>query len=394
MRKRRIKRILAIFGSILGIFVLGVAVIALIQIDLSNDGDLDMFIEKKMKKARVQGLAALILKDGEIIWSGNYGYADTATSRKITDDTIFQIASVSKTVTGTAVMQLYERGLVDLDVSIETYLPFRLENPHFPDDEISLRMLLQHKSSLIDNEPVLESTYTIESGLGDPDVTLEEFVRAYYLEDGGWYDAEKNFLQARPGATFSYSNAAFGLLGYIVERVTGQAFHEYCNEHIFSPLGMTSTGWLITEVDLEKMTVHYENGTKPLQPYSFATYPDGALKTTTQDYAKFLLAIMNGGSYHGRRILQASTVEEMLPEDYTENLVWGANPLSFFLIDTGQHTLHGHSGGDPGIFTLVYFNPVNDTGVVFFMNSTPPLNFRVVNVISLMKRLNRVAQIY
>jgi CubicO group peptidase (beta-lactamase class C family) len=294
-------------------------------------------------------------------------------------------------VTKTAIMHAYERGLVDLDASINSYLPFHLVNPHFPDDAISLRMLLQHTSSLIDDDPVIESTYTIESGLGDPDMTLEEFIRAYYLENGRWYDAEKNFLNARPGTTFRYSNAAFALLGYILEYVTDTAFNEYCNEHIFTPLGMTSTGWLTTEIDLDNMTVHYDNGTTPLAPYSFATYPDGALKTTTHDYAKFLLAIVNGGSYHGQRILRPSTVNNML----SEKLFWSHENMAVFMMDTRAQSFYGHSGGDDGIFSLVYFNPENDTGVIFFMNSAPyRVDFRIINIMAILRRLNDKAQIY
>ncbi len=393
MRNKVIKRILLGIWCVLGIIILGLCGTALIQIDFSNDENLNTFIEKKMGKSGIQGISAVIIKKGKIDWSGNYGYADLANSRKITDDTIFQIASVSKTITGTAIMQLYERGLVDLDVSINTYLPFSIINPYFAGDDITLRMLLQHKSSLIDNDFVINSLYTISSGLGDPDVTLDEFVRAYYLINGKWYNSKKNFLKRRPGTEYCYSNAAFALLGYILEQVTGKAFNEYCNENIFTPLNMTSTGWFTTEINPKNMTVHYYKG-EPLKPYSFATYPDGALKTTTKDYAKFLIAIMNGGIYNGRRILNVSTVNEMFPEKYTDNLVWDHNPLSTFLIKTGNQSLQGHSGGDPGIFTIVYFNPRKATGVVFFMNSTTSIDFRIFNVISILKRLNSVARIY
>lgn len=402
MIKRWIKRILIGFGGFLGLIALVIGVIVVTQVDFSNDENLDRFIEKKMKKARVQGLSAVIIKNGEISWAGDYGYADKAASRKVADKTIFQIASVSKTVTGTAVMQLYERGVIDLDASINTYLPFQIINPHHPDQPITTRMLLQHKSSVIDNDPVYNSTYTIPSGSADPDMTLEAFVRAYFLPDGKWYDADKNFSAALPGAEFSYSNTAFGLLGYLVEHVSGRPFNAYCREQIFTPLGMTSTGWLTTDIDMSNLTVQYD-GAKPLKPYSFATYSDGSLKTTTRDFARFLMAIMNGGSYEGQRILAEATVREMLPENHADNLVWHETDA--------EHHLQGHGGGDPGISTEVYFNPNNRTGIVVFMNTSSAMltdDFRAradlpmivsyllaeLNLNPIFKRLNTVAQIY
>jgi CubicO group peptidase (beta-lactamase class C family) len=158
---------------------------------------------------------------------------------------------------------------------------------------------------------------------------------------------------------------------------------------------MESSGWLATEINLENMTTHFDQG-NPLKPYSFATYPDGALKTTTLDYSKFLIAIMNGGVYKGQRILEESTVKEMLPENPEENLIWENDVLNeFYVINTNDQHIQGHSGGDAGVFSVVYFNPENDRGVVLFANSTPSLlGFRVFNIISIINRLGREAQLY
>ncbi len=379
----------------MGVIVLIIGGTAIIQLDFSNDENLDVFIEKKMKTSNVQGISVVFIENGQTTWSRHYGYADIENSKKLTDETIFQIGSVSKTVTGAAIMQLYENGVLDLDSSINNYLPFEISNPHSPGQEITVRMLLQHTSSLIDDDAVLKSTYTIASGLADPEIPLEEFVRAYFLEDGKWYDAEKNFSKKPPGEAHSYSNVGFGLLGYIVEYVSRTPFNEYCNDNIFTPLGMESSGWLSTEINLDHMTVHYDRG-NPLKPYSFATYPDGALRTTAVDYSKFLMAIMHGGVYEGQRILEESTVKEMLPENREENLVWENDALNEFLvIDTNDQQIQGYSGGDPGVFSVVYFNLENDRGVVLFVNSTPSLlGFRIFNIISIINRLGREAGLY
>ena len=105
---------------------------------------------------------------------------------------------------------------------------------------------------------------------------------------------------------------------------------------------------------------------------------------------------MGGGVYEGRRILEESTVEEMLPENHEENLVWDNDALEEFLvIGTNNQNIKGYSGGDAGVFAVAYFNPVNDRGVVLFVNSTASLlGFRVFNVVSIIDRLGSEAGLY
>ena len=361
-----------ILGGLLGVIVLTICSIIIIEIDFSDDENLDKFIETKMKAMEAKGLAVAFIKDGKISWLKNYGFANVETGEKITDETIFQIASVSKPVTGVAIMQLYEKGLIDLDVSINQYLPFEIVNPNFPNHTITVRMLLQHKSSLIDSDPAYRSTFTILRGSPDPDMTLEQLVRNYYLVGGNLYDREGNFSKKQPGEEEDYSNVAFGLLGFIAEQVTGQAFNVYCNENIFSSLGMTSTGWFTTEIDLENFSVQYD-GETPLKPYGVASYPDGGLKTTVSDFSKFLIAIMNGGEYHGQRILKQSSVDEMMPENPDDNLVWAPDVFSDLMVDTDGHPVPGHLGGDPGVSSFVGFNASKDRGVIVFMNGSQSL---------------------
>lgn len=374
------------------ITVLGVTV--LVQMDFSNDEDLDVFIAAKLKSFNGVGMTVAFLRAGEITWSNNYGYADREAGKRVTDETIFHVASISKPVTGVAVMQLYEKGLIDLDASINSYLPINISNPHFPDHPITVRMLLQHRSSLLDDDTVIRSLFTIESGLPDSDISLAQFAQGYFLPGGQWFNAENNFSHVRPGAEYSYSNAGFGLLGLIVETVSGQPFNEYCRTFIFEPLAMHSAGWLSTEIDLDKLAVPYDDDTR-MKPYSYATYPDGALKVSMQDYVKFIGAMLNGGSYRGRRILQESTVAEMLPANPADNIVWERAVLDEFLIDTNGHSVQGHSGGDPGAFSLVAFNPDRETAIIFFVNGTPSLlGFRILNASSFIERLAQEGELY
>jgi CubicO group peptidase (beta-lactamase class C family) len=392
------KKVFKIIGGFSTAFILAIATMVMVQIDFSNDENFDVFIEKKMESLQAHGLALVFIKSGEITWSKNYGYADTEAEKKVTDESVFHIASLSKPVTGVAVMQLYEQGLIDLDASIDNYLPFKISTPHFPQMPITVRMLLQHKSSLIDNVPLIRNTFTILTGQPDPATTLGEFARAYYPSNGQWYDEDKNFSQKLPGEEYSYSNGAFALLGYMVEQVSGQPFNEYCRDNIFAPLDMKTAGWFSTEIDLENMAVQYDGGTR-LKPYSYATYPAGALKISIRDYAKFMHAIMHGGVYNGHRILAESSVKEMLPENQTETLVWEQDVLtSEYLIDTKGQYVTGHSGGDPGTLGLVAFNPKTGNTFIFFMNGSyslmNPWHLRMLNMPSFVKRIAKEAQLF
>jgi CubicO group peptidase (beta-lactamase class C family) len=385
--------IFKVFGGLMGVIVVVIFGIVLLQVDFSNDQNLDKFIETKMEALEAKGLAVAFIKDGDITWSKNYGYADVEAGIKVNDQTIFQVASVSKPVTGVAVMQLSEKGLIDLDESVNRYVPFQIVNPNFPDKKITVRMLMQHTSGLIDNDPVYRSTFTLLSGAPDPEMTLEELARSYYLEGGDLYDARGNFSKSQPGEERSYSNIAFGLLGLIVEQVSGLAFHVYCKENIFLPLGMMSTGWLSTEVNLERMAVQYDGGTR-LKPYAVASYPDGGLKTTVMDYSKFLMAIMHDGNYRGHRVLKAASIKEMMPDNPEDNLVWVADVFSELFVDTKGRPVPGHLGGDPGVSTFVGYNPLNGVGMIVFMNGatslitpSPFLMVKMLNYRSPYKRL-------
>ncbi len=366
------KKLLKIIGGCIGLCALVIAGLVLAEVDFSNDPNLDDFVEAKMEALEARGLAVVFIKDGDISWSNNYGYADVEAEKEVDEETLFQIASISKLVTGVAAMQLVEKGLLDLDAPINRYLPFHIANPHYPDTQITARMLLQHTSSLIDDDTTYRSTFTIPSGAPDPAMTLEELVRRYYLKGGALYNAETNFAGVPPGEARSYSNVAFGLLGFLVEQVSGQAFNVYCNEHIFRPLGMTSTGWFSTEINIERMATLYDGSTQ-LKPYAAASYPDGGLRTTIIDFSKFMIAMMNGGAYQGHRILQAATLQEMLPDRPEDTLVWEPDVFRELLVDTKGRPVPGHLGGDPGIATFAGFNPHNGTGLIVFMNGSPSL---------------------
>ncbi|MBN2049155.1 MAG: beta-lactamase family protein [Spirochaetales bacterium] len=376
LSKERKPKIVKTLGVVLlalvALGVLAVGIFLAINVNFSNPEDLKAFLDTKMKKLDLAGLAFAVVEGDTPVEFHSYGYADLVEERPITEDTLFQMASVSKTVTGTAVMQLSDRGRIDIDEDINTYLPFDVKNPSHPNKAITTRMLLTHTSSIIDNWDVYDSFYTIDAGGGDPTVSLADFNRGYLTKDGEYYDAELNFSAKVPGTYYKYSNCGYGLLGYLVECVSGTDFNIYCTENIFTPLGMDSTRWFLEEIDLDRLAKPHE-GEKALPYYGFATYPDGCLRTSAGDYSRFLSMFMHQGTLGNVKILEESTVAEMLKpqvRDLNENqgLTWDLKvPEEIFI--TCDSYVYGHSGGDPGVSTMVMFNQDIKKAAILLINS-------------------------
>lgn len=350
----------------------------------------DAAVGKFMADMHIPGFATAIIKGGKITWSKGYGQADLVNNKAMSIDGIMNIGSVSKTFTTTAAMQLWEKGLIDLNADVNTYLDFKVRNPKYPDSQVTVFQILTHTSSIVDGKAYGES-YTC----GDPAISLNDWLRGALTEGGAFYNNGNNFGDWSPGDKRQYSNIAFGLLGLIVEKVAGQPFNSYCREHIFKPLGMEHTGWMLSEVDTNNYIRPYayiteENrkdymsyarmfpGESAFKPgsyvaaclYSFPNYPDGLVRTSVRELSYYLAMMLNDGELNGKRILKKTTVEMMLtPQtqtDRSQGLTWRS---SEFETPTGKVKLWGHSGLDPGIQTFLFFNPANKTGVITFQNN-------------------------
>jgi CubicO group peptidase (beta-lactamase class C family) len=388
--RKKLKIVLLSVAGLVAAAVIAVGVWVLVSIDFRNRDDLDEEIAAKMARARVPGLAVAFLKDGDVGWTGYYGFANVEENRAVTGDTLFQMASVSKTITGTAVMLLVERGVIGLDDDVDAYLPFELNAPADPEAPIAFRHLLSHTAGIAD-APIYNELYTISSGGGDSPISLEEFANGYFRPGGRWYDADANFTGSRPGEVMSYSNTAYGLIGYLVERITGRPFDDFCRDEIFAPLGMNATGWLLSDIDTATLATPYEAG-EPLPFYGFPTYPDGTLRTTVSEYARFLVAFFEKSA--GARVLSPETVGIMLQpqaDEGRQRLTWSSDVLDSLMIDSRGERLIGHSGGDPGVVTLAAYNPARRTGLVVAMNGSQRISLRVFNQILLLRRLSEEA---
>ena len=346
-----------------------------------NNTTLNLSIEKVIKKYSVTGLSICLILDNEIIYNNAFGYSNLSPKKAVNVETFFRIASISKTITGTAVMQLYEEGKLSLDEDISKYLSYKVRNPNYPDDIITIRMLANHVSSLNDGigyDGFLDATYSAVI----PDV------RELLLPDGGFYTKDM-WMKYKPGAGYIYCNSGYGLLGTIVEKISGERFDQYCIKHIFNPLKMKSR-FNVDDIDINNLAVLYRDtvpqydnyGTKKvprdLSKYVIGTNaaafsPQGGLRTSAIDLAKFLLAHINKGSYNGTKILNDTTA--LILEGKIFPLKGLGNPdknrgvsIHYTQSLLKGNVLIGHAGGAYGLVSGMYFDKYRRYGIIFFTN--------------------------
>ena len=326
---------------------------------------LDIFITDQMENKHIPGVSAVIIKDEKLAWVGNYGVANLSTGQPVDTNTLFMLASISKTITATAIMQLYEENYFELEDDINLHLPFEIYHPSYPDSTITMLQLLTHSAAMRDNWDILDTVYVA----GDSPLPLGDFMQGYFEVGGPYYYAEDNFYTYAPGVDYNYCNEGIALLGYMVEVFTGQPFNNYCNEHIFEPLCMTNTGWFLSELDTNLIAHPYDYISGSYYDYGlygYPDYPDGQLRTTSLSLAKFLWMNMFDGNFNGVQILELETINlirsSQIPFiDPTQGLVW------YSYEDGG--TWWGHSGGDSGVSTDMYFNEDTQTGIIVLANS-------------------------
>ena len=319
----------------------------------------------ELDRLKVPGVSAGIIAGGRLVCTAVAGQADIEAGRAVVPDTVFAWASVSKTVTATAAMMLAEEGAIDLDADIDDYLTFAVDNPNCPAEPITVRQLLTHTSSIRDNGVIYDRSYVI----GDSPIALGDFVRGYLVPGGDYYDADGNFKADCPGEVNVYSNIAVGLLGHVVEEVSGTSFEELCRQRIFAPLEMDQTSFRLADLEVDGIAMPYD-GRDTFRPHGhngFPTFPDGLLRTSVPHLARFLAMFAELGVYRGQRLLSEATATEMrrvqIPDlDDTQALIWYYDEFG------DRSDLLGHDGDDPGTASLMFFDPATGDGALLVAN--------------------------
>lgn len=299
-----------------------------------------------------KGLPAVMiaLVDGRrVVWSQGFGLADPRTKRPATAETVARVGSVSKLFTDLALMRLVERGEVDLDAPVATYLPdFAPENPFEP--PITLRQLMAHRSGLVREPPVGHYFDPTSPSLA---ATVESLNRTR--------------LVYAPGARTKYSNAGISVVGRVVEAKHGRPFERAVQDSVLRPLGMTRSGFALTpelEADLATAVMWTVDGrTFEAPTFALGTSAAGNLYGTVNDLGHFLAALFAGGEGPGGRVVSRETLESMWEPQFAGPSGRSAFGLGFALGELDGRRRVGHSGAVYGFATDLAALPEEELGV-------------------------------
>jgi len=311
---------------------------------------LDGVVPLQLAKDDIAGATIAIVKDGKVLFAKGYGYADIEKKKPVSaEETLFRPGSVSKLITWTAVMQLFEQGKLDLDLDVNTYLDVRI--PDAFGQPISIKNLLAHAPGFEEQIKDLFKTNSESPNLGE------------YL---------KTHIPTRiyaPGTVPAYSNYGAALAGYIVERVSGRPFEQYVEENIFKPLGMTHSTFV--QPLPSALTPNMSNGYKlgsdgPNQFEMIVPFPAGSMSSSAADMARFMLAHLQDGQLGDGRILRPETTRLMHSRLFALDPAANGMCYGFYEESRNGRRIIGH-GGD-----TVYFHSdlhlIPDAGVGFFVS--------------------------
>ncbi len=340
-------------------------------------------LEALRQQMKLPGLSVAVIREDKLVFEDGFGLADAGQGRPMTAHTPVNLASISKTFVGSHLMQLVEAGKLNLDTPLTaSQLGFSIDNPAAAGRLPSLRQLATHSSGITDVMDTYRCQYYFEEtgealfGLvpnnpcvAPPVTGLQDVLQVYLSRDGSLYQTG-NFLAA-PGQHWDYSNIGTALAGYAAERQTGTPLTTSMAQQLFAPLGLTHTAWSRTALNATPPARLYTRllASSPADPdleLPHYRYPDiysGGIWSSAHDLARYLAAIANGGQLDGKRVLSEAGVKAMLsaqtnvPTAVTQGLFWVVDGPFF-----------GHTGGDPGTSTFMFYNPHTRAGFVVLIN--------------------------
>lgn len=344
---------------------------------------------KISKDGPIKGFSVAIVNNKKVLYQKGFGFSDVVNNKAYTSQSIQNIGSVSKVIIGLSLLKAQEMNLLNLNDPINNYLDFDVFNPVFPNEKITIKQLTNHTSSIIDAKFYDENVYVLKEdikvntikeieGLFNPTnshMPMESFLKKILSKNGKWYLKEA-FTKFKPGERFTYSNTGAALAAHILEKASGESYSDFTKKHIFQPLAMSSSGWSFETIDFSKHSKLYFNN-QELPFYKLQSYPDGGLLTSTSDLAKLLKELINGQS-NGGRLLKKESYKKLFGDKitiqlndsiakenpamsvkYDANIFMGKTPTGYF----------GHTGGDPGIVSLMFFDSKNNIGRILTVNT-------------------------
>lgn len=353
--------------------VLGAAAIALalVQNGAAQIINLDRVVaelEPEIQRALVEGKipsASIALVSGDkVIWTGAYGYSNLWARTPATPSTTYLIGSTFKAMSTVALLQQMEQGKFKLDDRVNDYLTeFKIQNED-PKNPVTFRHLLTHTSGL----PGGFGAFRVWGDTVPP--PLEEYLR-------------KELVISKPtGSVVIYSNPAYALIGYLVQKLSGVPYKKYIQDNIFTPLEMTNTAFEPTPAMDERMSMPYTVDEKtgnqlPAVRVKAAVWPAGIVYGTVYDQANWLIVNLNGGVFKGKRIISEATMNQMMTRQFDQfkgsiEGIWGNETAGFGLTWWSQvrdgDRYFAHSGSLSGYTAFLLGNRDRKFGFAILTN--------------------------
>jgi D-alanyl-D-alanine carboxypeptidase len=315
-------------------------------------------IHQLMTQQGVPGVALGIVRDQELIWSQGFGYADLATARPMDADTVCGVASITKTFTATAILQLRDKEKLSLDDPVTRYLPEvrKVRRRFVSISDLTLRRLLTHRSGLVGEAP------------GGPWWSLTFPSMAAILAK-----LNETEIVIPPDSAFKYNNLAFALLGEVVARVSRRSYREYVRRNILEPLEMTASGYEVSNPNNATgyMPERYQDVPEvspdpPTNGYLAAA----GLRSCVTDLSKWLALQFRAkaGERAGAQVLAGKTLSEMHRVTFVEHDWIAGYALTWMALRAGENIYMNHGGSVPGFLSMIAFNKPNRVGVVVLTN--------------------------
>jgi CubicO group peptidase (beta-lactamase class C family) len=323
-------------------------------------------IDSVMKKHEVVGLSVGVVKKGKIIYTHSFGYKNRENNTLLSDDCLFRIASISKSFSATSIMQLVEAGKLSLDDDISDLIGFRIRNPAYPDQVITLRMLMSHRSSINDSQ-------------------------GYFTFDGINPNRNPDWMKCYnrypPDSLYEYCNLNYNIIGAVIERKTGVRFDQYVKKNVLDPLGLYG-GYCVDSLDNSRFATLYEydDSLKQFTPSAGAYNPrreeirnyvlgvstpifspTGGMKISVPDLAHYMIMHMQQGKYKGKRIISKKSAGIMQTPRGKEG--YGLALLRTKKLIAGRE-MRGHTGSAYGLYSAMFFQPKDKFGFVVINNGS------------------------
>jgi CubicO group peptidase (beta-lactamase class C family) len=325
--------------------------------------DVERAVIAAMRRSGLAGVGVAVIAKGRKPVFTCVGLADPRRGGPIVPETVFRIASISKTMTAIGVMQLRDRGLLDLDDPVNDHLMRLRIEPPAGGAAVTIRHLLTHTSGIGEFPRVLDLARKDIWGLGRPGTTANEPNAVY----GGVIHAE-----VPAGSKWTYANHGFVVLGQLVEDVSGRPFAEYMRDEVFDPLQMGHTEYLRTERTAPQVATgsHWVLGRfRTVRDYDLTLLGAGSVLSSLQDMAAYASWLSRGTSSRTGRVLQADTLAEMMTSQFTIDRRLPAIGLAFTLNHVGTHRVAGHDGNIPGFASAMLVAPDDGVAVVVLSNT-------------------------